>query len=67
MTTGSQPSAAPPDLTDEEVSQICAGLRQNAARARFLQRLGLRVDRRPNGSPLVNRQHYNAVRGTGNA
>lgn len=53
-----------PDLTDEEVDRICAGLRQNAAKIRFLQqRLKVRVDRKPNGRPLVNRAHYDAVRG----
>lgn len=54
----------PADLTDDEVDQICAGLRQNAAKIRFLQqRLKLRVERKPNGRPLVNRAHYVAVRG----
>ncbi|MBA3599091.1 MAG: DUF4224 domain-containing protein [Methylibium sp.] len=52
-----------PDLTDEEIDAICAGLKQNAAKVRFLQRLGLKVERRPNGHPLVNRAHYNAVTG----
>lgn len=60
-----EPAMSPqdPDLTDEEVDRICAGLRQNAAKIRFLQRLKLRVERRPNGKPLVNRAHYVAVRG----
>jgi hypothetical protein len=53
----------PPDLTDDEVDHICAGLRQNAAKVRFLQRLKLRVERKPNGRPLVSRSHYEAVRG----
>lgn len=52
-----------PDLTDNEVDDICAGLKQNAAKVRFLQRLGVTVARKPNGRPLVNRAHYNAVRG----
>lgn len=60
-TFSSVPTA--PDLTDEEVDSICAGLKQSAAKVRFLQGLGLRVSRKPNGKPLVNRQHYNAVRG----
>lgn len=42
---------------------ICEPLKQPAAQIRYLRRLGLRVDRKPNGKPLVNRQHYNAVRG----
>ena len=53
----------PVELTDQEVDQICAGLRQNAAKVRFLQRLKIRVERKPNGRPLVNRAHYVAVRG----
>lgn len=47
-----------PDLTDSEVDQICAGLVQNAAKVRYLQALGLRVDRRPNGRPLVSRSEW---------
>lgn len=43
-------------LTDDEVNDICAGLRQNAARVRFLRGLGYHVERRPNGRPLVRRQ-----------
>lgn len=50
-----------PDLTDEEVDRICDGYVQNAARVRFLKRLGLHVQRKPNGRPLVNRKHYDAV------
>lgn len=53
---------SPPDLTDAEVDSICAGLRQNAAKIRFLQRLRVVVMRKPNGRPLVNRAHYEAVR-----
>lgn len=56
-------SSRSPDLTDEEIDMICAGLKQNAAKVRFLQRLGVMVHRRPNGKPLVNRAHYDAVRG----
>jgi hypothetical protein len=50
-----------PDLTDAEVNAMCAGLRQNAAKVRFLRGLGLTVATRPNGRPLVNRTHYDAV------
>ena len=52
------------DLTDEEVDAICAGLKQNAAKLRFLRCLGLTVDPKPNGRPLVNRAHYDAIRGS---
>lgn len=54
----------PPDLTDEEINDICRPLKQGAAQVRYLRKnLKLRVERRPDGRPLVNRQHYNAVRG----
>lgn len=49
------------DLSDSEIDDVCSGLRQNAAKVRFLQRMGLIVRRKPNGRPLVNRTHYNVV------
>jgi hypothetical protein len=52
-----------PYLTDDEVDDICAGLKQNAAKVRFLQSLGLRVQRKPNGRPLVSRTQYDAMTG----
>lgn len=42
-----------PTLSEDEVAAICKGLKQNAAKVRFLRRLGYQVDRRPDGSPLV--------------
>lgn len=50
-----------PDLTDEEIDALCAGLRQNAAKARYLEDLGLHVTRKPNGRPLVMRTHAEKV------
>ena len=47
-----------PDLSDEEIDNICCGLCQNAAKVRYLRRLGLRVDQRPNGRPLVARAEW---------
>lgn len=47
-----------PDLTDEEIDAICAGLSQSAAKVRYLRGLGLRVDQRPNGRPLVARAEW---------
>lgn len=51
-----------PDLSDAEIDRICAGLTQHLAKVRYLRGLGLRVDRRPNGRPLVARieweRHY---------
>lgn len=49
------------DLTDFEIDNICAGYKQNAAKVRFLQRMGLRVRQKPNGKPLVSRTHYEMV------
>lgn len=49
------------DLSDSEIEAICAGLVQNAAKVRYLRRLGLTVRQKPNGKPLVNRAHYDAV------
>jgi len=50
------------DLTDDEVDAICAGLVQNAAKLRYLRDvLKLRVDRRPNGRPLVRRTDWIAM------
>lgn len=56
-----------PDLTDAEVDSICEGLKQNAAKVRYLRDLGLHVERKPNGRPLVNRAHYELVRSTARA
>lgn len=55
------------DLSDAEIDDICDGYRQNAAKCRFLRSLGLIVKRKPNGRPLVNRAHYDAVRCGANA
>jgi hypothetical protein len=52
------------DLTDDEIDRICDGLSQNAAKVKFLRGLGLRVERKPNGRPLVNRKHYDDVTGS---
>lgn len=49
------------DLSDHEIDQICDGLTQNAARVRYLRRMGLVVRQKPNGRPLVNRAHYDAA------
>lgn len=50
-----------PDLSDTEVDELCRGLEQNAAKARYLRRLGLTVNTRPNGRPLVMRAHAEQV------
>lgn len=53
-----------PDLTDREIARICEPLTQAAAQVRYLKSLGLVVARKPNGRPLVNRKHYDDVRGS---
>lgn len=50
-----------PWLTDSEVDDLTAGVRTNAARARHLEDMGLCVNRKPNGRPLVMRAHAEAV------
>ena len=52
-----------PDLTQGEIDAICEPLKQPAAQIRYLRSLGLIVDRKPNGRALVNRKHYDDVRG----
>ena len=54
-----------PNLTDDEVDDICAGLVQSAAKVRYLTALGLHVVRKPNGAPLINRAHFDRVMGLG--
>lgn len=45
-------------LSDAELADICRPLTQHAARIRYLRTLGLRVERRPDGSPLVRRADW---------
>lgn len=54
-----------PYLTDAEIEQITHPLTQGAARIRFLRRLGYKVERRPDGQPLVLRADTEAIRGAG--
>lgn len=51
----------PPWLTDPEIADLCAGLQQPAAMVRYLRSLGLTVNVKPNGRPLVVRSHAEAV------
>jgi hypothetical protein len=53
-----------PDLTQDEIDRICYPLKQRAAQVRYLRDvLGLTVERRPGGQPLVWRVHVEAVKG----
>lgn len=50
-----------PHLTDDEIASITEPLTQGAARCKYLERLGLKVEPRPNGQPLVGRAHFEEV------
>ena len=43
----------PPYLTDAEILDICRPRTQGAAQIRYLRSLGLKVERRADGTPLV--------------
>lgn len=46
-------------LTDEEIDTICAGLKQGAAKVRYLRDvMKVPVARKPNGRPLVRRSDW---------
>lgn len=44
-----------PFLSDSEVAEMCSPLRQPGAQKRYLKKLGLRFETKPNGRPLVSR------------
>jgi len=50
-----------PFLTDAEIADICQPLVMPAAQCRYLKRLGLIVNRKPNGRPLVARGEFDRV------
>lgn len=51
----------PPWLTDDEIANLCDGLVQAAAQARYLRRMGLTVRLKPNGRPLIMRAEVEAL------
>lgn len=51
-----------PHLTDDEIADITAPLTQGAARIKFFRRLGVKVEPKPNGQPLVWRADFDAAR-----
>src|SRR5690606_36164056 len=53
----------PPYLTDAEIAGICDGVKTPAAQRRHLKRLGLYVEEKPNGRPLVARSEFERVLG----
>lgn len=50
-----------PWYTDQEIDDLCCGLINNAAKARYLRGMGLTVTQKPNGRPLVMRGHAELV------
>lgn len=54
----------PPYLTDDEIAEICRPRTQGAAQIRYLRSLGLKVERRGDGTPLVWRHSVGAAPGT---
>ncbi len=54
-----------PFFNDAELQALCDGLEQPAAQVRYLQRLGLKVERKPNGRPLLMRSELERVLGAG--
>lgn len=55
-----------PYLTDAEIDGICDGLRQPAAKVRYLRDvLRVPVERKPNGRPLVRRADWERRRPEG--
>ena len=53
----------PPYLTELEIREIVAPLRQPAAIVRWFKNSGFDVTIRPNGMPLVTRANFEAVTG----
>lgn len=51
-----------PYLTDVEIADITAPLVQGAARIKYLRRLGIKAEPKPNGQPLVWRADFDAAR-----
>ncbi|WP_425458286.1 DUF4224 domain-containing protein [Collimonas rhizosphaerae] len=53
----------PPYLTEAEIREIVAPLRQPAAIVRWFRNSGFDVTVRPNGMPLITRSNFDAVTG----
>jgi hypothetical protein len=51
-----------PFLTDDEIARMTKPLKQGAARCRYFRSLGIKVDPRPDGQPLVGRAEFEAAR-----
>ena len=57
--------APSPYLTDTEIAEICEPLVASAAQRRYLAKLGMLVQAKPNGRPLVARSEFERVLGAG--
>lgn len=53
-----------PWLTNQEIDDLCAPLKQRAAQVAYLKKLGLTVSTKPNGAPLVLRSNLEVVLGS---
>lgn len=51
----------PPFLTQAEITDICSPLIAGAAQCKYLERMGMLVKRKRNGSPLVARTEFERV------
>ncbi|MGE8319066.1 MAG: hypothetical protein ACN6O3_09995 [Comamonas sp.] len=58
---------AMPYLTDAEITEICKPLKTGAAQIRYFKRLGMVVESKPNGHPLVARAEFERVMTGGKA
>ncbi len=47
-----------PWLSEDEINDLCSPLIQHAAQIRFISKLGILVRKKPNGAPLVMRNHF---------
>lgn len=52
---------ATPWLSEAEITDLCAGLKQSAAQIKYLRRIGLTVRFKPNGRPLVFRAELDSL------
>lgn len=50
-----------PWLLQDEIDDLCEPLKQHAAQMRFIRSLGITVREKPNGAPLIMRNHFEAV------
>lgn len=54
-----------PWLSQQEIDDLCDPLTQHAAQIRFIRSLGITVQPKPSGAPLVIRAHFDAVMNPG--